>query len=118
MKVLNFLIFVIFVKFICAAKAASIRKSTRINVQEDLNAEADSLIYKPKTYHYYQIQNRHIYPTQQQQVYTQPYYYQQPVYYQQPSYYYPQSYYPSYPSAGGFGFNFCLTCFSLGFGKK
>uniref|UniRef100_A0A914YWH0 Uncharacterized protein n=1 Tax=Panagrolaimus superbus TaxID=310955 RepID=A0A914YWH0_9BILA len=115
MKILHFLIFLTFIQIIFGRRgAASIKKSTRINFQEDLNAETDSLIYKPKTYHYYQLQNQQpIYPTQQ--IYGQPYY--QPVYYQQqqPSYYYPQSY---YPGGGGFGFNFCLTCFSLGFGKK
>ena len=67
---LCFLFFGFFVTPVCG-KGASIRKSVRYNYQEDLHAEANSLIYKPQTYHYYQIQNQHHYP-QQQQPYYQP----------------------------------------------
>uniref|UniRef100_A0AC34QF55 Uncharacterized protein n=1 Tax=Panagrolaimus sp. JU765 TaxID=591449 RepID=A0AC34QF55_9BILA len=94
---------------------ATLRKRKRIHYSEDVEANADTLIYQPKTYKYYQNTQQH-YPIQQQPVYYYPQY--QPVYYQQPTYYYPTYSYPSYGSGGGFGFNFCLACFGFGFGKK
>ncbi|KAI1719535.1 hypothetical protein Ddc_08749 [Ditylenchus destructor] len=101
-----------------SVSGASIRKSTRVHIAEDVTAKADNLIYKPYTYSDQRTQHNYFYRQPQQQSY--PYYnYQQPTnyyYQQQPTYYYPSYSYPSFGGLGGGGgiFGFCLLCFGIG----